>query len=363
MTTDAVGGVWQYTLDLTAGLKERGVQVVLAVLGPEPSLEQRAAAEAADAQIILTGLPLDWTAEARNEVEQAGREVLKLAEESEADIVHLNNPALAGTVTFTVPVVTVCHSCVATWWRSVRTGPLPEDFVWRTELVRRSYGSASLLLAPSKAFAQATKETYGLSHLPRVVRNGRRHNGIAGHSSTPPFVFTAGRLWDEGKNFAALDRAAAHLSIPVLAAGSTEGPDGTSIRALHAQMLGPLSETEVARYLNARPIFVSAARYEPFGLAVLEAAQAGCPLVLSDIPTFRELWRDAAIFVSADDSSAIAGAIEMLAGDREKHRRLGQAAEERARVYSSDAMCSGVMSAYRCLLAPGRFPSHEDDAA
>ena len=41
------------------------------------------------------------------------------------------------------------------------------------------------------------------------------------------------------------------------------------------------------------------ARYEPFGLAVLEAAQAGMRLVLSDIPSFRELWDGAATFVAS----------------------------------------------------------------
>ena len=65
----------------------------------------------------------------------------------------------------------------------------------------------------------------------------------------------------------------------------------------HLQPLGELDERTLAGCLSARPVFVSAARYEPFGLAVLEAAQAGCPLVLSDIPTFRELWDGAALFV------------------------------------------------------------------
>ena len=44
MTADAVGGVWTYALDLAVGLAPRGVEVVLAVLGPAPSPRQRAAA-------------------------------------------------------------------------------------------------------------------------------------------------------------------------------------------------------------------------------------------------------------------------------------------------------------------------------
>jgi glycosyltransferase involved in cell wall biosynthesis len=51
--------------------------------------------------------------------------------------------------------------------------------------------------------------------------------------------------------------------------------------------LGRLDDEEIARELGLRPVFVSLARYEPFGLAVLEAAGAGCALVLSDIESFR----------------------------------------------------------------------------
>jgi glycogen(starch) synthase len=41
MTTDAIGGVWRYALDLAAGLVHHGADVLLATLGPRPSAEQR----------------------------------------------------------------------------------------------------------------------------------------------------------------------------------------------------------------------------------------------------------------------------------------------------------------------------------
>ena len=69
----------------------------------------------------------------------------------------------------------------------------------------------------------------------------------------------------------------------------------------HYQELAEHYDTAI---LPTRPIFVSVSRYEPFGLAVLEAAHAGCALVLSDIPTFRELWQGAASFVIAAGSAA-----------------------------------------------------------
>ena len=223
--------------------------------------------------------------------------------------------------------------------------------MWRTDLVRRGYQAASMLLAPSLAFADATALCYDLEKTPVVVRNGRRTLTPGETLSPRPFVFTAGRLWDEGKNLATIDRAAARLSIPVVAAGPLQGPNDARVEARHVAALGRLNDADVARYLSARPIFVSAARYEPFGLAVLEAAQAGCALVLSDIPTFRELWEGAAIFVSPDDDRGMAAAIERLAGDADERGRMGAAARNKAESYSVEAMSAGVLSAYRSVLS------------
>jgi glycosyltransferase involved in cell wall biosynthesis len=351
MTADAVGGVWQYALDAAEGLRSSDVETILAVLGPSPSEDQMAKARAAGVAVIDTGLALDWTADHPAEVEAAGRAIAHMASDLQPDIVHLNSPALAAHAEFSCPTVAVCHSCVATWWESVRGGALPEEFVWRTELVRRAYRATGKLLAPTAAFAEATARAYDLSEPPTVVRNGRRTVLKEEPTSNKLFAFTAGRLWDEGKNFAAIDRAASRLSLPLLAAGPLEGPNGAHVMAHHVIALGRLSDDGIAERLKARPIFVSAAKYEPFGLAVLEAAQAGCALVLSGIPTLRELWDGAALFVDPDDDRALAQSIEHLAADEDLRRRMGEAAEKRASAYSLEAMSAGILAAYRSLLA------------
>jgi glycosyltransferase involved in cell wall biosynthesis len=363
MTADAVGGVWQYAIDLAGGLQTHGVRTTIAVLGPAPSADQQAIAEAAGAELVVTGLPLDWTAPHQGEVKGASRSIARLAKQIRPDLIHLNAPALAADGQFDVPVVVACHSCVATWWQTVKGGSLPEDFIWRTELVRRGYAAASKLLTPTRAFAQATAEAYDLPQVPTVVSNGRRalQGGTNAHSDV--FVFTAGRLWDEGKNFAVIDRMAARLSIPVLAAGPLQGPNGVLIEAHHAKPLGRLSDEDVARYLNQQPIFASTALYEPFGLAVLEAAQAGCALVLSDIPTFRELWEGAALFVDPRDEKEAAAAVERLVRDPDARAVLGRAARKLAEVYSIEAMTDGVLKAYRSVLAGEAHESSLEGAA
>ena len=62
-------------------------------------------------------------------------------------------------------------------------------------------------------------------------------------------------------------------------------------------MLGRLSAGELADWYARAAIYALPARYEPFGLSALEAALSGCALVLGDIPSLREIWGDAALFV------------------------------------------------------------------
>lgn len=361
MTADAVGGVWSYALDLAAGLATHGVRTTIAVLGPLPDTDQRAASAAIpNCRLIATERPLDWTAASPAEVGAAGQAIGALATEQRPDIVHLNSPALAQAGRFRAPMVGVCHSCVATWWDAAASGALPMDLAWRRDLLARGYRAVDALVAPSVAFAHVTARSYGLPHAPIVVHNGRRPPDSAECLVAPgAFAFTAGRLWDKGKNIAALDRAAARLTIPVWAAGPQHGPNGDAVMLHSVLPLGRLSDSQVQGHLTARPIFVSVAHYEPFGLAVLEAAQNGCALVLSDIPTFRELWDGVALFVAADDDAALVMAVEAVAGDPALRARLGTAAQDRASRYTVAAMAAGIMAVYRSLLSGQAAALHE----
>ncbi|WP_254452217.1 glycosyltransferase family 4 protein [Roseicella sp. DB1501] len=356
MTADAVGGVWTYALDLAGALAPLGVTTALAVLGPPPAADQQAQAAAVPGlSLRQTGLPLDWLATKPEAVFAAGAALAALARAEGVDLLHLNSPALAAGQAggFGCPVVATCHSCLATWWEAVRGGPLPADFTWRTALLRQGYAAADALTAPSHAFAEATARCYGLARPPAVVRNGRPPSRPAAPPAGAParFALTAGRLWDAGKNLDTLDRAAARLSWPVLAAGPLRGPEGSEAAPRHVRPLGRLDATALSAWMGAAPVFVSLARYEPFGLAVLEAAQAGCALVLADIPSFRELWEGAALLVPATEAGRAAEALAHLLDDPAASARMGALARERARRYSADAMAAGMLGIIQPLLA------------
>jgi glycosyltransferase involved in cell wall biosynthesis len=362
MTTDAVGGVWTYALDLAEGFAQHGVRVTLAVLGPAPDAAQRAQAEAIPGlALVETDLDLDWTAPTPKALAAAAEGLRALVRDSGADLVHLNSPALAAGQVFDRPVVSVAHSCLATWWGGVRQAEMPEDFRWRTQRHWQGLLASDAVIAPSAAFADDTARTYEIPR-PFVVHNGRRAPAMFTWPRQRA-ACTAGRLWDDGKNIAVLDAAAARIDAPLLAAGPLRGPNGEERRLDHARALGSMSAQAVRRTFAQARIFASAALYEPFGLTVLEAAQARCALVLSDIPTFRELWDGAALFAPARDPLAFAEAIQSLLDDSDQADHLAQTAAARAQRYSVAAMVQGVLNVYGALRPPGLAPLEEEAAA
>jgi glycosyltransferase involved in cell wall biosynthesis len=252
--------------------------------------------------------------------------------------------------------VAVQHSCVPTWWRAVKGTALPQQFEWLRELVECGLNRAAAVVAPSIAFAAETARTYDINTPVLFVHNGRSP-GPAQAIAPAEFVFTVGRLWDEGKNVVTLDAAAGRLGVPFEAAGPVCGPNGAAVHLENLRALGELSHARIKALLAARPVFASAALYEPFGLSVLEAAQAGCALVLSDIVTHREIWDGAAIFVPARDDAAFAEAIQDLVNDADERHELGQLARSRAQLYTPERMARGMADIYARIARPNAEPA------
>jgi glycosyltransferase involved in cell wall biosynthesis len=170
-------------------------------------------------------------------------------------------------------------------------------------------------------------------------------------------VLAVGRVWDEAKSLATLGQASGALPWPVKIAGALVEPGAPEAPARPAafagtELLGCLSADEVARLYGRATIYALPARYEPFGLSVLEAALSGCALVLGDIPSLRELWEGAALFVSPDDPAALARRLTELIRAPDEQRRLAVEALARAGRYRYGEMIDRYLNLYAEALGP-----------
>ncbi|MFL6765973.1 MAG: glycosyltransferase family 4 protein, partial [Sphingomicrobium sp.] len=158
LVTDAVGGVWVYSLELARALRPLGIGTVLAVTGPSPNAAQRE--QASGFGLIDTGLPLDWLDASPGELRRAGEDLAALARSEAADVVQTSSAALLADAEFAQRCVAVQHSCLASWWAAVTSTALPPEFEWRRELVQRGLGRADAVVAPSVSFAAETSRIY-----------------------------------------------------------------------------------------------------------------------------------------------------------------------------------------------------------
>jgi glycosyltransferase involved in cell wall biosynthesis len=362
MTTDAIGGVWTYALELAAGLRAlAGVEVDLAVMGPPPTEAQAAAATRIPGLAVHAWpFKLEWMEDAAPDVDRAGRWLLDLAAERQPDVVHLNGYA-HGALPFAAPKVVAAHSCVLSWWRAVHGRAAPGAWDGYAAAVRRGLDGAAHVIAPSLAMLCALDAHYGPRSAPAsVVPNGLAP-AAASRLPKRPLIVSAGRLWDAGKNVAALVAAAPNVPWPIWLAGDTAPVDrgGAAPAADRVSYLGRLDGAEMAALYGAAAIYALPARYEPFGLTVLEAAQHGCALVLGDIPSLRENWEGAARFVAPDDVEGLAAALSELAADAGARAALARAARRRAARFSARAMCGGTLAIYRQLAGRRASPAGE----
>jgi glycosyltransferase involved in cell wall biosynthesis len=343
MTTDAVGGVWRYSLDLARELAAGGDSVLLAGLGPQPTAEQVREARTF-ATLAWLETPPDWMTRDEHDLGRLPGELRALAEAHAVDVVHLNAPAQAAGLDLSCPVIAVSHSCVVTWLYAVRAQTPAADWAWQRRRNRAGFDRADAVVTPSRSHGDMLEACYGPIAGLTVIHNGALPEPTAARRE--PFVLAAARWWDEGKNATVLDAAAGLCEAPVLAAGPIEGPDGQRALFDHCASLGVIGHDEVRRLMARAGMFVSPSIYEPFGLAALEAAFSGTPLVLADIATYREIWDGAAVFFDAHDPHALAACIANLSRDEGLRRRLGRHAIRRAHEFSLSAQAAATRDIY-----------------
>lgn len=383
MTADTVGGVWNYALELITVLGEYGIDVALATMGaPLTSDQQKESQKIQNLEVFESYYKLEWMADSWDDVKQAGEWLLQLEKRLQPDVIHLNGYVHAA-LPWQAPTVVVGHSCVLSWWQAVKGESAPESWDRYRQEVKRGLQAANLVIAPTMAMLEALNYYYGVFVNSRVIPNGRNSKTFHPTQQKKEFIFCAGRVWDEAKNIAMLEFSANQLLWWVYIAGDEHkyhnnnlqftqilgnlgGVNVTNIKQLKPQSKGKLEQLESSKLLQASPvrlgylsseelipwyaeasIYALPARYEPFGLSVLEAALSRCALVLGDIPSLREIWEDTAVFVPPDDKNALIHAINTLIRDDSHRQTLASKAYLRALEFTHQRMAIDYLAVYQ----------------
>jgi len=355
MTTDSVGTLWSYSLDLSRALGRHGVEVVLLSLGKRLTQEQhRAAWSIPSLSIYEEQLRAEWMDEPWEDVRRAGEVLLELEQRYRPDVVHLHSGVHAA-LPFRAPVMVHAHSCALSYWRALHGGRAPSHLDDYRERVMEGLRRAQVVVASTESSLRELIEYYGPFRDGRVIAHGCDPEAFV-PDLKEDIVFCAGRLWDPGRNLAALASVSNGIPWPVYVADDQQRSPA-SLRTIKLpqpralRCLGKLSRAEFASWFGRAAIYVQPGCYEPSCLAVLEAAFSGCALVLADIPSLRELWEDVAVFVGPDDEPQLAAALNVLISERSSRESLAQAARERACSFTLRRLADQNLALYGELLS------------
>ena len=348
MTADTVGGVWSYALSLCTSLPE--IDFVLATLGPPPCPEQLSDVDrVGNVTLAQSDFRLEWMTGGQADIPASRHWLEVLAERHAVDVVHVNGYAQA-CLDGSRPVVVVAHSDVLSWWMAVHGMAAPPEWnEYRRQMVC-GLDAAACVVAPTRAVHDDLLRQYGPPlRNAIVIPNGIDHRLF---SSQPkrPVIMAVGRIWDAAKNLRLLDDIAPQLAWPIEIAGNLDHPEHGVARLRHARPLGVLAPAELRSRLEQAAIFAAPALYEPFGLGILEAAAAGCALVLGDLASLRENWAGAAVFLPPPDRGQWLAALCRLTGDRCERERFGAAARLRAEQFDLASTGERYLAVYRQLI-------------
>jgi glycosyltransferase involved in cell wall biosynthesis len=136
-----------------------------------------------------------------------------------------------------------------------------------------------------------------------------------------------------------------------------EGPTKTALERQglmdHVRFLTGLSGEALRDLYRRATVFVSASRFEGFGLPAAEAMACGAPVIVSSGGALPEVAGDAGVITPVEDAAALAGALETVLDDPSMRERMSAASVERARTaFRWDTHAAAAMALYREALSP-----------
>jgi glycosyltransferase involved in cell wall biosynthesis len=358
MTADTLGGVWTYARELATSLVRRGVRVTLVSFGEIPTVEQvRWMEELGKLDFRPTGFRLEWMQGSEDDLAAATEYLRMIIPEVKPDVLHFNQ-FYFGAMDTAQPKIVVAHSDVVSWWEAVhhRDPDASEWLGWYQQIVRRGLQAADAVIAPSQAALDSTIDNFVRPRKAQVIANGRSPELFNPHQRKESYAASIGRIWDAGKNASLLTRI--ETPWPIYLAGNNINPDArvqaTSLNLGEGRLVfkGVQSESELRRLFAGASLYIATSQYEPFGLAPVEAAMSRCAILASDIPSFREIWEDGALYFRSNDPEDLERTLFDVCARTDVLREYGDRALRRARtLYTSSKMADEYFALYRSLVS------------
>lgn len=362
MTSDTLNGnIWTYTRELITGLIGRGFRVTLVSFGEIPLPEQTAWMERLRGlEYRPTAFRLDWMHEGQQDFADASDYLCALAADIKPDFFHSNHLCY-GALPIPIPRIVVAHGDLLTWWKSVHGhGPKESPWMgWYRDATRQGLSGASAVVAGSDWMLEAVRASYAASMHGVVINHGRNPIHFNPYVTKNDAVLAIGRILDPASQVNLLAERSHPVPVCVVDAkqpehcaetifrtdvGFSNGQEGVVLR-------GPRSESQLRLLYSRASMYVSAARYEPTGMTIVEAALSRCALILNDIPALREIWGPAAVYFRTNDADSLSEAVRILNQDAELRRSFATRSFNRAReCYNSNRMTSNYIQLYRSVV-------------
>jgi glycosyltransferase involved in cell wall biosynthesis len=111
------------------------------------------------------------------------------------------------------------------------------------------------------------------------------------------------------------------------------------------RITGEVSDSALAAYFAAADVYLSLSAHEGFGVPLIEAMEAGVPVVARAVGAVAETVGDAALLVPTSDPSYIAAALWRVRSDETLRQQLVEAGRRRVSTLSLDAVAPRVVAA------------------
>jgi glycosyltransferase involved in cell wall biosynthesis len=110
-----------------------------------------------------------------------------------------------------------------------------------------------------------------------------------------------------------------------------------------------VTDARLSELYRSSAVLVSTSMAEGFGLPALEAMAAGCPVILADIPVYREVAGSAASYFAVDDAKALSAQLSELLNHAELRQELGGLGWQRSQLFTWRKMAERTAMAYQLL--------------